>query len=254
MAGDGRARVTSAPEASGCLVAPPVFKTGEPCTARLAASIPVRLRVDPARNGHRPVIGLARLCCAIQSATCSPIMMQVRLMFAREMAGMSNASATRRSRRCGAGNAGRPLPSGRGRPIRAVPRGWNWVATVARTWAASALSDLIVSPVSRCLRQFLPKPFRRARRRRVPPGQPPGHVWRHLIGKPSPAGPDPPTRGHQRPDADLRWCRRPLLDSHGRGKCCEPPAKRCACVCPGSGHIAPLFEAAPAVVDLLTAF
>jgi hypothetical protein len=31
-------------EASGCLVAPPVFKTGERCTAALAGSIPVRLR------------------------------------------------------------------------------------------------------------------------------------------------------------------------------------------------------------------
>ena len=56
MAGAGRTRVTSAPEASGCLVAPPVFKTGEPCTARLAGSIPVRLRegTDP-QNGRRAV-------------------------------------------------------------------------------------------------------------------------------------------------------------------------------------------------------
>ncbi len=35
-------RVTA--EASGCLVAPPVFKTGERCAAALAGSIPVRLR------------------------------------------------------------------------------------------------------------------------------------------------------------------------------------------------------------------
>jgi hypothetical protein len=55
MAGAGRLRVASAPEASGRLVAPPVFKTGEPCTARLAGSIPVRLRADPAGNGRRPV-------------------------------------------------------------------------------------------------------------------------------------------------------------------------------------------------------
>jgi hypothetical protein len=40
----GGCAVGSGPEASGCLVAPPVFKTGEPCTARLAGSIPVRLR------------------------------------------------------------------------------------------------------------------------------------------------------------------------------------------------------------------
>jgi hypothetical protein len=46
---------------------------------------------------NRPVISLAKLCRAIQSATCSPIMMQVRLMFAREMAGMTNASATKLS-------------------------------------------------------------------------------------------------------------------------------------------------------------
>src|SRR5438552_2385243 len=32
----------------------------------------------------------------IQSATCSPIMMEVRLMFARGMAGMTDASTTRR--------------------------------------------------------------------------------------------------------------------------------------------------------------
>jgi hypothetical protein len=32
------------PEASGCLVAPPVFKTGERRAAALAGSIPVRLR------------------------------------------------------------------------------------------------------------------------------------------------------------------------------------------------------------------
>jgi hypothetical protein len=44
MAAGTRAQVTSAPEASGCLVAPPVFKTGEPRAAWLAGSIPVRLR------------------------------------------------------------------------------------------------------------------------------------------------------------------------------------------------------------------
>jgi hypothetical protein len=33
---------------------PPVFKTGEPCTARLAGSIPVRLRADPAAAPRGP--------------------------------------------------------------------------------------------------------------------------------------------------------------------------------------------------------
>src|SRR6516165_12277635 len=50
MAGAARARVTSAPEASGCLVAPPVFKTGGRRAVPSAGSIPVRLRVDPARE------------------------------------------------------------------------------------------------------------------------------------------------------------------------------------------------------------
>src|SRR5215475_4175721 len=36
-----------------------------------------------------------------------------------------------------------------GGPIRAVPQGWNWVETVARTWAASASSELIASSESR---------------------------------------------------------------------------------------------------------
>jgi hypothetical protein len=40
--GSGAGRVAA--EASGCLVAPPVFKTGERCAAALAGSIPVRLR------------------------------------------------------------------------------------------------------------------------------------------------------------------------------------------------------------------
>jgi len=44
MAGAARARVTSPPEASGCLVAPPVFKTGGRRAASSAGSIPVRLR------------------------------------------------------------------------------------------------------------------------------------------------------------------------------------------------------------------
>ncbi len=44
MAGAARARVTSALEASGCLVAPPVFKTGGRRFASPAGSIPVRLR------------------------------------------------------------------------------------------------------------------------------------------------------------------------------------------------------------------
>ncbi len=44
MAGACSAPVTSAPEASGCLVAPPVFKTGGRRDASPAGSIPVRLR------------------------------------------------------------------------------------------------------------------------------------------------------------------------------------------------------------------
>jgi hypothetical protein len=48
MARTAWAQVTSAPEASGCLVAPPVFKTDERRIAPLAGSIPVRLRMDSA--------------------------------------------------------------------------------------------------------------------------------------------------------------------------------------------------------------
>jgi hypothetical protein len=44
MARAAQARVTFAPEASGCLVAPPVFKTGVRRSASQAGSIPVRLR------------------------------------------------------------------------------------------------------------------------------------------------------------------------------------------------------------------
>ena len=44
MAGTARARVTSAVEASGCLVVLPVFKTGGRRVASPAGSIPVRLR------------------------------------------------------------------------------------------------------------------------------------------------------------------------------------------------------------------
>src|SRR5205814_7435644 len=47
MAAGARAQVTSAPEASGCLVAPPVFKTGVRRAASQAGSIPVRLRQCP---------------------------------------------------------------------------------------------------------------------------------------------------------------------------------------------------------------
>ena len=52
LAGAGQARVMSAPEASGCLVAPPVFKTGGRRFASSAGSIPVRLRHDPAVLWH----------------------------------------------------------------------------------------------------------------------------------------------------------------------------------------------------------
>ena len=55
MAGVVRARVPSAPEASGCLVAPPVFKTGGRRSASSAGSIPVRLRYQRKlrSGGHR---------------------------------------------------------------------------------------------------------------------------------------------------------------------------------------------------------
>ena len=54
----------------------------------------------------------------IQSDTCSPIMMQVRLMFARGIVGMTDASTTRRfgmlrSRQCWSTTDRRPGPSGR---------------------------------------------------------------------------------------------------------------------------------------------
>src|ERR1044072_1764953 len=70
----------------------------------------------------------------IQSATRSPIMMLVRLMFARGMVGMIEASTIRRlltprSRQC-ASTTAILSPAG---PILAVPQGWNWVVTVART-------------------------------------------------------------------------------------------------------------------------
>jgi hypothetical protein len=59
MAGSGRTRVTSAAEASGCLVAPPVFKTGGRRFASSAGSIPVRLR-HPARELHERGMTRAR--------------------------------------------------------------------------------------------------------------------------------------------------------------------------------------------------
>jgi len=49
--GPGRDGSRVVAEASGCLVAPPVFKTGERRTAALAGSIPVRLR-HPAPVRH----------------------------------------------------------------------------------------------------------------------------------------------------------------------------------------------------------
>jgi hypothetical protein len=61
MAQAAWARVTSAPEASGCLVAPPVFKTGGWRAAPSAGSIPVCLRVDPTR-GMADRGGLGRDC------------------------------------------------------------------------------------------------------------------------------------------------------------------------------------------------
>ena len=76
---------------------------------------PVRLRFDSA-----PCQASSR----IQSATCSPIMMQVRLMFARGMVGMIDASTTRRfrtarTRQCWSVTA---IASSAG-PMRAVPQG-----------------------------------------------------------------------------------------------------------------------------------
>jgi hypothetical protein len=46
MARAAMPRVASAAEASGCLVAPPVFKTGVRRSASQAGSIPVRLRCN----------------------------------------------------------------------------------------------------------------------------------------------------------------------------------------------------------------
>ena len=71
MAGSTRARVTSAPEASGCLVAPPVFKTGEPRTARLAGSIPVRLRL----GAQRAAAADAGCFCSLSSSSRSRLML-----------------------------------------------------------------------------------------------------------------------------------------------------------------------------------
>jgi hypothetical protein len=48
MARTAWAQVTSVQEASGCLLASPVFKTDERRIASLAGSIPVRLRMDSA--------------------------------------------------------------------------------------------------------------------------------------------------------------------------------------------------------------
>ena len=57
-------RIRSAAEASGCLVAPPVFKTGERRAASLAGSIPVRLRHSrpSAMTYRRYERGQARRC------------------------------------------------------------------------------------------------------------------------------------------------------------------------------------------------
>src|SRR5690348_981958 len=82
--------------------------------------------------GQSPL--LANYSARIQSDTRSPIMMQVRLMLARGMAGMTDASTTRRLRMARSrqywSTTAIASPGG---PIRAVPQGWNWVATVART-------------------------------------------------------------------------------------------------------------------------
>jgi hypothetical protein len=50
--GRRKARVASAPEVSGCLVAPPVFKTGGRRVASPAGSIPVRLRLTAPASGR----------------------------------------------------------------------------------------------------------------------------------------------------------------------------------------------------------
>ena len=72
--GRRRAGVASAAEASGCLVALPVFKTGGRRVASSAGSIPVRLRVDPAlavvvtADFFTPVVDDASTCGRIAAA------------------------------------------------------------------------------------------------------------------------------------------------------------------------------------------
>src|SRR6266851_4947124 len=72
MAGARRARVKSALEASGCLVAPPVFKTGGRRAASSAGSIPVRLRIQNNLFGaglaESQQTGLARRSMALRAA------------------------------------------------------------------------------------------------------------------------------------------------------------------------------------------
>ena len=77
MAGAARARVTSAAEASGCLVAPPVFKTGGRRFASPAGSIPVRLRSFDAAWEWPPAGGVGsrlwtRAVTCREPTSCSP--------------------------------------------------------------------------------------------------------------------------------------------------------------------------------------
>src|SRR5215467_7442337 len=103
MAGAGRARVTSAPEASGCLVAPPVFKTGGRRFASPAGSIPVRLRSALLRlrtprsmrpgNGRRPRRKVAVVDPRRQVPRTDVVLADPRLVAARELLGATLVKA-----------------------------------------------------------------------------------------------------------------------------------------------------------------
>jgi hypothetical protein len=85
-------------------------------------------------------------------------------------------------------------------------------------------------------------------------GHPPGDVRHHRIGQPPPARSDPFFAKISAPTmicvavGDPYWT--PADAARAAG--CLPNGA--PVILPGSGRIAPLFEAAPAVVDLLTAF
>jgi pimeloyl-ACP methyl ester carboxylesterase len=85
-------------------------------------------------------------------------------------------------------------------------------------------------------------------------GHPPGDVRRHRIGQPPPARSDPPFAKISAPTlicvavSDPYWTPADAARVPGR------LPNGASVILPGSAHITPLFEAAPAVVDLLTAF